>query len=164
MTTPTIRANAKSFIDSLAKADKFSEEDSHLVAEVFVAWMGKVSYFKPADVALCTSAMMSTLRMVPLQDTIYRDGRNRLMIRGREVKDVEAEKKIIAAANKLRNNLVWKLVTEKVEFEAEVLHRKAFRFEDILFANAALFFSQQLNKVLTDLVGEDVEYETEELD
>lgn len=143
---------------------KGAEISSHDIARIVVAALEKQGHLDPADIALCTSALMSSLRMVPLQDTIYRDGRNRLMIRGREVKDIEAEKKIIAAANKLRNNLVWKLVVEKTEFEAERLHRIATRFEDILFANAALYFSQHLNKTLNDLVGEDAEDEADELD
>lgn len=158
--------NVKDVTDYLLQAIHASSEvppyaESHEITKVFVALLEYKEHFEPADVALCTNAMMSTLRMVPLQDTIYRDGRNRLMIRGREVKDTEAEKKILAAAAKLRNNLVWKLITEKVEFEAETIHRKATQFYDNVFANAALFFSQQVGKVITDLVGEDEEDESE---
>lgn len=135
---------------------------SHDVALLVVAGLKNLEHFEQVDIALCTSALLSTLRMVPLQDTIYRDGRNQLVIRGRNVRDAEAEKKIVAAATNLRKNLVWKLIVEKVEFECEVIHRKATRFEDTLFANAALYFAQQLNRVITDLVGEDAEDEAED--
>lgn len=136
-----------------------AETSSHDAALIVCAALDKRENFEPADIALCTSRLFSTLRVIPLQDTIYRDGRNQLLIRGRPVRDAAAEKKIMDAAGSLRRNLVWKLIVEKVEFECETMHRKATSFYDNLFANAALLFAQQMNKVIADLVGEDGELE-----
>lgn len=155
-------AREKTPAELAISALKSAEISSRDTVKIVLAALEKRDKFEPEDVALCTSALMTTLRMVPLQDTIYRDGRNRLVIRGRLVKDKESEKMIINAARAMLHNVARKLVREKVEFECESLHRKAFTPFDILFANAALFFSQKEDEAYRDLVGEDGELEPEE--
>lgn len=142
-------------ISALKKADI----SSHEVALIMSAALKKIERFEPQDVALCTSALLDKLRAIPLQDTIHIDAdTGRMYIRGKLVKDVEVQRRIIEQAKQLRKNIVRKLVREKVEFMAtDIGMRKATDLWDIVFGKAALWFAQEEDKVYAGIVGHEEE-------
>lgn len=132
---------------------KSAEISSHDMLRIVLAALKKRDRFDPEDAVLCTNALLDKLRAVSIQDTLYRDSRGRLFVRGRPVKDSSIEGAIIKAAHAVQKNIARRLVKEKVEYQAAVLARSSTSIWDLLFVKAALWFSQEEDKVYADLTG-----------
>lgn len=145
---------SETLVTKTISALKRADISSHDAARVVVAFLKKRERFEPEDIALCTTALIDKLRMLPMQDTIYTGSEGRLIVRGKLVKNVDIHKRIIEGAKAMRNNITRKLVREKVEFEAARIGlRKATSLWDIVFAQAALWFAQQEDEVYAKLTG-----------
>ncbi len=144
---------------NVLSALKGADITSHDIAKIMAALLKKIERFDPEDVALCTGALLDKLGAIRLHDTIYSDAATgRMYIRGKLVKDVEVQKRILLHAREMRRNVVRKLVREKIEFmAAEIALHKSTSLWDIVFGKAALWALQEEDRVyegITKLSGE----------
>lgn len=135
-------------ISALEKAEISSKDARKIVLAVL-----KNAAFDPEDISLCTVALMDTLRMIPLQDTISTDEHGQLFLRGKLIKDTAVAKRIIEDAKAMQKNIARKIVREKIEYEATCIGmRKAKSIWDIIFGQAALWFAQEEDKTYAQIV------------
>ncbi len=135
----------KQIVSALKKADL----SSHDIAQIMAVALKKIERFTPADVALCTGALLDKMRAVTLRDTISIDAdTGRMYIRGNLVKDVDVQRRVFHQAKEMRRNIVRKLVREKIEFmAAEIALHKSTDLWDIVFGKAALWALQEEDRL-----------------
>jgi hypothetical protein len=132
---------------------------SHAIAlELVETLQDKVERFSPADIALCTGALMDKLNVVPLYDTIFIDKKTGILyLDGKPVEDDQEQEQFIKMARDAKANraadLVRRLSVQKVEYATIIMMRNASNEYDLVFAKAAMWALQQIDKVYEELLS-----------
>jgi len=107
---------------------------------------------------LYTALLLDRLGALPLSDILYQDEAGTLLIGGRPV-DIEKARLLRNAARNALDNAALVLIREQVAYQASVLgSTKAQTPTDLLFARAALWWVQEVEKKLRLLAQDDPSY------
>lgn len=109
------------------------------------------------DRNLLTGLLLERLGALPLRDTITNNEEGKLLVNGRSL-DLEGAIRLRASARAVLGSPAYKIVYEQVAYEAVNLGTsKAESAKEMIFARAALWWSQQEISFLKMLAGSDDE-------
>lgn len=100
-----------------------------------------------------TNAMLNNIGALPIADVIeYKDG---VMTVGGKNLDFEQANNLVSSAKALDDNLFRKVIQEQVKHEAIKMGiYNGLSPETILFAKAALWYLQEENKIIANILNE----------
>lgn len=104
--------------------------------------------------AICTSALLDNMQVIPICDIITFNQQGTIQIRGRSLEPEQA-KAFAESARQLRDSFAKRIIREQVAYEAIKMGlHQGLTPDMILFAKAALWYAQEENKLLNTIVSE----------